>query len=87
MSETEELENYLAKKQMSEDYLITEARLLINKEFHKKLYWQKQTYSLIQHFGRKKLKEEIETVHAKLFTEKKFEKFRQKISFIFKTNL
>jgi hypothetical protein len=84
MCETQQIELYLLNKLSSEDQLLMEANTLINTELREKLFFQKQTHILIRDFSRKKLRAEIEAVHHKLFTEKKFESFRQKINSIFK---
>ncbi|PBQ32429.1 hypothetical protein CNR22_11825 [Sphingobacteriaceae bacterium] len=87
MTEIQELENYIQKAQEPEERLLTEARLLLNSDLCTNLQWQKTTYILIQEFGRKKLKAEIELVHQKLFSEKKYTSFKHKILSIFKFNL
>jgi len=87
MNEIQELENYLERTQDPADCLLTEARLLVNSELREHLYWQKQTYALVQHYGRKHIKAEIEVVHKKLFSEKNYSSFQQKILSIFKTKL
>ena len=84
MSEIQELEHYLLNKLSTEDRLVMEAKLLLSKDLREKNYWQQKTYTLIQQYSRKKLKLEIEAVHKKMFTEIRFETFRQKILLIFK---
>lgn len=87
MTEIQEIENYLQKTQEPEERLLTEARLLLNKDFTANLLWQKKTYALVQAYSRKHIKAEIELVHQKLFSQKKHESFKQKILSIFKTKL
>jgi len=87
MTETRDLEHYLLNNYGPEDQLLMQAKLLLSKELREKAYWQKQSYLLIRHYSRNKLKAEIEAVHNKMFSEKKFESFRKKIVSIFKTNL
>lgn len=84
MCETQQIELYLLNKLSPEDQLLIEANALINTELREKLFFQKQTHILIRDFGRKKIRAEIEAVHNKLFSEKKFGSFRQKINSIFK---
>jgi len=84
MSEIQELEYFLLNKLSAEDRLVMDAKFLVNQELSEKAYWQRKTYSLIQQYSRKKLKLEIEAVHKKIFAEKRFETFRQKILLIFK---
>lgn len=83
MSETQYLENYLTGALAPEDSLVMDARLLIDVDLHNKVIWQQRTYELVKTYSRKQLKMEIEKVHNKLFSEKKFSSFRQKIKAIF----
>lgn len=87
MTEIQELENYILKSQEPGQRLLTEARLILNKELSANLLWQKKTYFLVKEYSRKQLKTEIEAVHQKLFTEKKYASFKQNILSIFKINL
>jgi hypothetical protein len=87
MNETKQLEGYLLNTCKPEEHLLMQASLVVNPELREKAFWQEQTYALIKNYGRKQLKAEIENVHKKMFTEQKFEKFRQKISFIFKRKI
>jgi|GEM_PF-2305513 len=86
MSEAQELEYYLLKTGSADDRLVIEAKLLLNEDLRDKSVWQKQVYLLVNHYSRKKVKAEIEAVHRKMFSAKKFQTFRQKISSLFKTN-
>ena len=84
MNDTQELEDYLLNRLPVEDRLLMEARLLLSEDLREKAFWQQQTYALIKQHGRQVLKAEIAAVHTKLFTEKKFETFRQNILSLFK---
>jgi hypothetical protein len=83
MNETLLLENYLSGSLSPEDELLTQARLIIDAELNEKLIWQKRTYDLLREYGRNQLKVEIEKVHTRLFTEKRFESFKEKVKRIF----
>ena len=87
MCETEQIDRYLFKRLAPNDMLLMEANALINNDLKEKIVYQKQTHALIREFSRKKLRAEIEAVHFAMFSEKKFESFRQKITSIFKTQL
>jgi hypothetical protein len=78
------LDDYNFHQQSEEVRLLTEARLLLSPELQDKLHWQQQVYELVQLYGRRRLKEEMEAVHEQLFTESRFEKFRSRIYRIFK---
>jgi hypothetical protein len=84
MTSAANLEAYLLKKLPPEEQLLLDANLLVNSELRETIRAQKKTYALIQQYGRKQLKAEIEAVHQKLFTENKFESFRKTIFSIFK---
>lgn len=83
MSETQYLENYLMGTLAPEENLVMDARLLLDADLHDKVMWQQRTYELVKTYSRKQLKMEIEKVHTKLFSEKRFSSFRQKIKAIF----
>ena len=87
MTETQKLEDYLLGTMQPEERLLMEANFLLKADLQEKAKWQENTYTLIRQYSRKQLRAEIEAVHNKLFTEKKFESFRQKISSIFKRKL
>lgn len=45
---------------------------------------QRQVYALVQEYGRKQLKKELEAVHTKLFSESAFYRFRRRIARYFR---
>jgi hypothetical protein len=65
------------------DALVFEARLLLEPELHDKMLWQQKTYSIVRQYGRDQLREEIDSVHQKLFNEARHQSFRQKIMRLF----
>lgn len=83
MSEISAIENYLAGTLNPADRLLMEAQLLINSDLKEKVVQQQEVYDLVKLHGRRRLKQELETVHAKLFSEKRFEGFRKKIMRVF----
>jgi hypothetical protein len=83
MRETELIENYLNGQLKPEDKLLTEARLLVNPDLKDKKYWQQITYRLIKNYSRKQIRNEITQAQNRLFSEKEFAGFRQKIKSIF----
>jgi hypothetical protein len=48
-----------------------------------KMHWQQKTYQIIRQYSRGQLKQEIEAVHQKLFTEPEHLNFRQRIKKLF----
>lgn len=77
-TETQQIEAYLLGGN-AEDALLVEARLLIDENLRTKTAWQQKTYELVNAYGRKKLKQEIEAVHHELFTSQKYLSFKEKI--------
>jgi hypothetical protein len=84
MNETKQLEDYLWNRLTTEERLLMEARLMVNAALRDQLNWQQKTYRLIEEYGRKKLKSEIEQIQARMFSEERFKNFRKQIQTIFK---
>ena len=82
LTETQKIENYLLQR-YSEDAPVFEAQLILQPELREKVLWQQNTYSLIHEYSRRKLLNELELIHQKLFSDPKQENFRQKILRIF----
>jgi hypothetical protein len=81
--EAEQIEAHLMQRSEPGDQLVFEARLLLEPELHEKMQWQQEAYRMIKLYGRDQLKQEIEAVHQKLFTQKKHLRFAQKIRRLF----
>ena len=82
-NETREIEAYLLGTHPAEA-VVMEARLLLDQDLREKTAWQQKTYGLIQAYGRKKLRSEIEAAHNELFTIEKHVSFRKKVMELFK---
>ena len=83
MIETEQIDAHLMQRSEPGDQLVFEARLLLEPELHEKMQWQQEAYCMIKLYGRDQLKQEIEAVHQKLFTQKEHLSFSQKIRRLF----
>jgi len=81
--ETEQIEAHLMRRSEPGDQLVFEARLLLAPELHEKMQWQQEAYCMIKLYGRNQLKQEIEAVHQRLFTQKEHLSFSQKIRRLF----
>ena len=81
--ETEQIEAHLLRRSDTGESLVFEARMLLNPELKEKVLWQQKTYQLVTLYGRNQLKQEIESVHQKLFNEDHHQSFRQKIMRLF----
>ena len=82
-NETEQIEAHLSGRLDTGNALVFEARMLIEPELSDKIIWQQKTYGVIQSYGRRQLKREIEAVHQKLFTQPEHTSFSQKIRRLF----
>ena len=83
LNEIREIEEHLLLRSRPDNSLLFEARLILDKDLREKLLWQKKTYAVIQLYGRRRLKNEIEAVHEKLFNEPAHEGLRNKIMKLF----
>lgn len=81
--ETEQIEAHLLGQSKPGDALVFEARLLLSPELREKTHWQHTAYRMVKAYGRQQLKQEIEAVHQKLFTQAKHLSFSQKIRRLF----
>jgi hypothetical protein len=81
--ETEQIETHLLHRVEPGDALVFEAKLLLDTELLEKLQWQKETYRIVKAYGRNQLKQEIEAVHQRLFTQPEHLSFSQKIRRLF----
>lgn len=83
LTETQQIEAHIMQLSEPGEALVFEARLLLEPELKDKMQWQQKTYQIIRQYGRGQLKQEIEAVHQKLFTEPEHLNFRQRIKKLF----
>lgn len=81
--ETEQIEAHLLRQSGTGDALVFEARMLLDPELKEKVLWQQRTYQLVTLYSQNQLKQEIESVHQKLFNDGQHQSFRQKIMRLF----
>jgi hypothetical protein len=81
--ETEQIAAHLLHRCEPGEALVFEARLLLDPELREKTQWQKEAYRLVKLYGRDQLKQEIEAVHQKLFTQTTHLSFSRKIRRLF----
>lgn len=79
LNEIKEIEDYLLKTSPVDERLVFDAQMILNPELKTNLTLQRQSYLMINLYGKKQLKTELEKVHRKLFSEKKHQGFRKKI--------
>ena len=81
--EAEQIEAHIMRRSDAGDALVFEARMLLDPELKEKVLWQRKTYQLVTLYGRDQLKQEIESIHQKLFYDGQHRSFRQKIMRLF----
>ncbi len=84
MNEIKEIEEFLEGKLKVEDCLFFEARLLTSPLLRSNSFFLKKTLSIVRLYHRKKLKEEIEEIHNRLFSNPEKKEFQQYIHQMFK---
>ncbi|MBB6109918.1 hypothetical protein SAMN05421821_105340 [Mucilaginibacter lappiensis] len=77
-------ETYLLKRSNPASSLLFEAKMLLDQDLQTHVSAQQQVYTLVQQYGRKQVKAEIEAVHQQLFNQPEHLSFRQKIARIFR---
>ena len=81
--EAEQIEAYLLRRSEPGDALVFDAKILLDAELKDKVLWQQKAYQMVTLYGRDQLKQEIESVHQKLFKDEQHQSFRQKIMRLF----
>ena len=84
LNEIKEIEKFLHHQLDAEESLVFEARLLTNPMLKLNTYLQQKIGQLLLIYHRKKLKEEAETVHQRLFSDPEKADFQQTIMELFK---
>ena len=83
LTDIQNIEAYLLQQAAPGDRLLFEAKLMVQPELAKNVQLQQETYQFVKQYGRKKIREEIEAVHQKLFSEPQYKSFREKIASLF----
>lgn len=83
LHEVQQIENYIFGRMSVQDHHDFNVQLLINSHLREEVDAQKTSYALINAYGRKKLKAELNAVHDKLFTKPEKKWFRDLIKNIF----
>jgi hypothetical protein len=84
LNKVEQIDNHLFNRGNTQDKLLFEALLILDPALKSQVSWQKKALDFVQHYGRKKMKAEIESVHRQLFNEPAHRRFRNKILSLFK---
>jgi hypothetical protein len=83
LTEIQLIDEHMSGHQPTENRLLFDALLIINPELSNNVLLQKRAHTLVQQYGRKQLKAEIENVHRQLFSSPEHQSFRQKILNLF----
>jgi hypothetical protein len=77
LNEIKDIERYLEKDFAPEESLLFEAKLLTQPGLHLHTQLQRRIVSLVKIFHRKKMKQDLEQIHQRLFTDPSRQPFQQ----------
>lgn len=83
LTEIEQIEKHLCGQLSNGEDLLFQANLLLNEDLAENTRMQGEVYGLVQAYGRRKLRLEIETVHEKVFSEPAYSSFCKRIMSFF----
>ncbi len=84
LNEIRQIEEHLSGRLGGEEDVLFQAKLILDPNLADNTYWQQKSYKLIQMYGRRHLKKEIEAVHQKLFSEGRHSRFKQTVLALFR---
>jgi hypothetical protein len=84
LNEIKQIEDHLLRLAPPEDSLVFEAKMILDNELHQRVLLQQQSYALVQQYGRKQLKAEIEAIHQQIFSNPTQQSFVNRIRSLFK---
>ncbi len=85
LNEIKQIEGYLQSTSNVEDRLVFEAQLQLDNDLEEKVTLQTMAYDQVRQYSRKQLREEIASAEQQVFTQSKYQHFRQKVLALFKT--
>lgn len=85
LNEMKEIEGYLLQTTPVEDRLMLEVKMALEPTLAEKVDLQKKVYSQVRQYARRQLREEIRSVEGELFSQSKYQLFKQRILRLFKT--
>ncbi len=83
LNDTQTIEQYLAGKLSPWNRMLFASRLKVNTGLRSDVELQKKTYWLVKIYHRKKMKEELESLHQQLFNNPDKKDFRRRMMEIF----
>ena len=85
LNEIQRIEDHLFRQLKGDEELLFQVNLILDRKLDENVKFQQKSYHLVRQYGRKRLKEELEVVHQKLFSEDEHRSFRQKVLSLFST--
>ena len=84
LNNMEETEDFLSGRLSADESLHFKLRMLLDPVWRKNVAFQQKTYSIIHAYARKKMKEEIQAVHDKIFSDPHRAAYHQQVWELFK---
>ncbi len=84
LNELKAIDEHLFRLAPAEDTFLFELKLILDVDLRAKVLQQQQVHTLIQYYGRKTLKAEIEAVHQQLFEDIKPNSFAARVLNLFR---
>ncbi|WCT11076.1 hypothetical protein [Mucilaginibacter jinjuensis] len=84
LNELKQIEDHLLRLSPPDDTLLFAAKMILDTNLRSNVLLQQRTYTLVQQYGRKQLKAEIEAVHQQIFSNTAHQTFVDKILSLFK---
>lgn len=78
-TKTRAIDRFVNGRSLQPEKLLHEARLLAEPEYAAQLFWQTKTYTLIEKYSRKQLRNELDQIFSRLMNDKKDHTFRRRI--------
>ncbi len=82
-TETKEIESYLHGNLPTGEKLLFKAKILLDPVLRTNVFFQKKTYALVQQYGRRKMKQDLEKAHQNLFRDPTKTAFQNEINNLF----
>jgi hypothetical protein len=84
LNNTRETEEFLSGTMNADESLQFRFRMLLDPLWRKNVAFQQKTYAIIHAYSRKKMKEEIQAVHDKIFSDPQQALYQERIRELFK---
>ena len=84
MNSVQQIETYLNGTMDTQERLVFEAHLITDRSLRFHVYLQRGVYSIVKHYHRKKLKEEAERIHQRIFRDPQKRAYQRSIIQLFK---